>query len=41
VVSLHHEALPGDEPLADDRQPGASCLSAAVKTVRIVWERHG
>jgi hypothetical protein len=40
VVPLHHEALPGDEPLVDHRQPGASGLSAAAKTVRIVWERH-
>ena len=41
VVPLHHEALPGDEPLVDHRQPGASGLSAAAITVRIVWERHG
>jgi hypothetical protein len=40
LVPLHHEALPGDEPLVDDRQPGASGFSA-VKAVRIVWERHG
>jgi hypothetical protein len=41
VVPLHHEALPSDEPLVDHRQPGASGLSAAAITVRIVWERHG
>jgi hypothetical protein len=41
LVTLHREALPGDEPLVDDRQPGASGLSAAVKAVRIVWVRHG
>jgi hypothetical protein len=35
LVPLHHEALPGDEALVDDRQPGASGLSA-VKAVRIV-----
>jgi hypothetical protein len=41
VVPLHHEALPGDEPLVDHRQPGASSLSAAAETMRIGWERHG
>ncbi len=41
VVPLHHEALPGDEPLVDHGQPGTSGLSAASKTVRIVWEHHG
>jgi hypothetical protein len=41
VVALHHEALSGDEQLIDDCEPGTSGLSAAVKTVRIVWERHG
>jgi hypothetical protein len=41
MVPLHHEALPGDEPLVNHRQPGASGLSAAAKTMRIGWERHG
>jgi hypothetical protein len=35
LVALHDEALPGDKPLVDDRQPGASSLSAG-KAVRIV-----
>jgi hypothetical protein len=41
VVPLHHEALPSNEPLVDHSQPSASGLSAAAKTVRIGWERHG
>ncbi len=41
LVPLHHEALPGDEPLVDDCQPGASGVSAALKAVWIFWERHG
>jgi hypothetical protein len=41
LVPLHHEALPCDEPLADNRQPGASGPSAVVKVVRTVWLRHG
>jgi hypothetical protein len=41
LVPLHHEALPGDEPLVDDRQPGASGINAAVKAEWTFWERHG
>jgi hypothetical protein len=40
LVPLARKSLLGDEPLVDDRQPGASGLSA-VKAVWIVWVRHG
>ena len=41
LIPLDREALPGDEPLVDDRQPGASGLGAAVKAAWIVWVSHG
>jgi hypothetical protein len=40
VVPLHHKALPGDEPLVDDCEPGASGLGVAAKTIWIVWEHQ-
>ena len=41
LVALRHKALPGNEPLVDDGQPGARGLSGAVKAEQIVWVRHG